>query len=533
MQRTVLIGLDGATFTVLDHLMAAGVMPFLKQFVERGVRANLLSTAHPLTPPAWTSLATGRTPGHHGIFDFIRAEESPEGLYFTLNTSDDIRCETIWSMVSRQGGTVAALNYPVSYPPFQVKGYMVPGMVSWKHLRRAVHPAGFYDEMKAIPGFDAKVLSLDVNQEFKAIQWLPREEYEDWLLLHIRREQQWFGLVRTIMEKHPTDLVAIVFDGVDKLQHLCWRFLDPDLAPQLSSAWEDKIRERCLEYFRLLDGFIRDIVGLAGPDARIFMASDHGFGPTKDVFYANVWLEREGYLSWADQSSKDEVGKLGSESLKNHVVGINWTKTVAHALSPSSNGIFIRQAEKPGQAGIPRAEYAAFRSRLAAKLAAVTHPETGKPLVKRVMTREEAFPGNESRRAPDLTLVLEDHSFISVLNADAPIKSRTEVAGTHRPEGVFMAAGAGIVSGRALGAAPIIDVTPTLLYSLGLAVPSDLEGRVLAECFDPSYTAGHPVVVGAPTTGPADKQGATASAALPDEDQDKVIDRLKALGYIE
>ena len=55
MERTVLIGLDGATFTVLDPLMDEGVMPFLKSFVAKGVRAHLLSTPNPLTPPAWTS----------------------------------------------------------------------------------------------------------------------------------------------------------------------------------------------------------------------------------------------------------------------------------------------------------------------------------------------------------------------------------------------------------------------------------------------------------------------------------------------
>jgi predicted AlkP superfamily phosphohydrolase/phosphomutase len=58
--RTVLIGLDGATFSILDSLMKDGVMPFLKEFVESGMRAELLSVVPPLTPPAWTSLMTGQ-----------------------------------------------------------------------------------------------------------------------------------------------------------------------------------------------------------------------------------------------------------------------------------------------------------------------------------------------------------------------------------------------------------------------------------------------------------------------------------------
>src|ERR671938_285097 len=106
MHPTLLIGLDGATFTVLDPLMAAGHLPHLKALVERGVRAELLSTPHPLTPPAWTTLMTGRGPGEHGIFDFLRTEVRRGGAFFTLNNFRDIRCETLWTVVSRHGGRV-------------------------------------------------------------------------------------------------------------------------------------------------------------------------------------------------------------------------------------------------------------------------------------------------------------------------------------------------------------------------------------------------------------------------------------------
>ena len=79
-KTTLFIGLDGATFTLLDSFTAAGnghkpLMPFLSELYRSGARATLRSTPNPLTPPAWVSLMTGSSPGNHGVYDFIRAEE--------------------------------------------------------------------------------------------------------------------------------------------------------------------------------------------------------------------------------------------------------------------------------------------------------------------------------------------------------------------------------------------------------------------------------------------------------------------------
>ena len=53
--RALLIGLDGATFSILDPLMEDGVMPNLKALIASGARAELSSVIPALTPPAWTT----------------------------------------------------------------------------------------------------------------------------------------------------------------------------------------------------------------------------------------------------------------------------------------------------------------------------------------------------------------------------------------------------------------------------------------------------------------------------------------------
>jgi predicted AlkP superfamily phosphohydrolase/phosphomutase len=124
-RKVVLIGLDGATYSILDPLIADGLMPNLDRLVRGGARAILRSTNHPLTPPAWTALMTGRTPGSHGIYDFVRVDQDGQPPSYTLASSADVRAETMWSITSRHGKRVTSLNFPLMFPPPAVNGFAI------------------------------------------------------------------------------------------------------------------------------------------------------------------------------------------------------------------------------------------------------------------------------------------------------------------------------------------------------------------------------------------------------------------------
>jgi predicted AlkP superfamily phosphohydrolase/phosphomutase len=531
--RSLFIGLDGATFTVLDALMRDETMPFLRQFAANGTRALLQSTPHPLTPPAWTSLMTGRNPGNHGIFDFMWPVYQDDRVFIKLVDSRDIRCETIWSLLSRQGRRVTALNFPVMFPARPVNGYLVSGFVSWRHLRRGTYPPEFYDTLKTLPEVNHRELGMDLDQEKKSIQGLEPEEYEAWIELHIRRERQWFEITRYLMMNEPCDLTAVLFDGTDKLQHVVWPMLNPALAPIAPSPWQRRVRDLCLAYFRDLDGYLAKLVELAGPDSQIFMASDHGFGTSEEIFYVNVFLAQHGYLQWGSSANAvDGTGRHLPQRMSIQYGLIDWSKTLAYCLAPSSNGIYIRVAHQPGQPGIATADYERFRGELIEKLLAFRAPDGGQ-VVTRVMTREDAFPGNETLRAPDLTLVLRDHGFVSVLNAPTVLWRRDQPVGGHHPHGIFLASGPGIRSGFSASILSIVDVASLLVHSVGLPVPSDLEGRVPVEIFTSDFCRAHPVNLGEPTQPVVAYPVSSKDSALPEDEEAAVLSRLKNLGYIE
>jgi predicted AlkP superfamily phosphohydrolase/phosphomutase len=526
MHPTILIGLDGATFTVLDSLMAQGQMPALQAFMARGVRAELLTTPHPLTPPAWTTLMTGRSPGNHGIFDFLRAEIRPNGAFFTLNNFRDIQCETIWSIASREGGRITSLNFPLMAPPPPLNGFIVPGILSWRHLRRNVHPPELYETLKSLPNFSAQEISFDFEKEKKALHSIAEEELDPWVRFHIVREKHWFNIVQRLMETEPCDLTAVMFDGVDKLQHGCWRFLDPAFVPAHPNEFERHLIDLCLQYFRHVDDFIGQIVRMGGPQARVFIASDHGFGPNTHIFRVNKWLEQQGYLRW-----HKNLPAGGLKSTSSPYMLFDWEKTTAYAQSAATNGIHIRVQQKPGDVGVPPDEYESFRNRLIDQLMAIRVPDTHQRLLKAVLKREEAFPGMHPDKCPDLTLVQFDHGFVSVLDAEPIIAARPAVTGTHYPDGVLMATGPGVAKGKTLARQSIVDMAPTLLYSLGLPVPADFEGQVIDSLFEPAYLKENPPQLGAPTEPPSSY--AQASPASESQDDEVIFNRLRALGYVE
>ena len=530
---TILIGLDGATFTVLDALMERGVMPFLREFVAEGVRAPLRSVVPALTPPAWTSLMTGRRPGRHGIFDFFQKQEA-DSRYLRFATSQDIGCETIWSLASAHGRRVNVLNFPLTFPAPAVDGCVVPGgWMPWRQLRLGCRPAGLFDRLKGLPSFNARELAMDMALEEKTLEGCPEEEYAGWIELHTRRERRWFDVVEFLMREEPADLTAVLFDGVDKLQHLCWRFIDPELSDRLSTHWEREIRDRCEGYFRQLDELIARIVGLAGDGATVVLASDHGFGPSSDIFFLNTWLEQQGYLAWSadKEAPSDGESHVGIAQIARHTFELDWDRTVAFAATPSSQGLHL----VTGNAAADGAVHA-LRDELVDALRRLRHPETGRPVVSEVHTRDETFAGPFEALAPDLTIMLEDNGVVSILRSETPFLRRPEPVGTHHPEGILLARGPALRRGVALPGRSIADVAPLILYSLDVPFPEDLDGRLPAEAFEPIELQRRPPRVSA--VGPTDDQErrpvpAVADFTLDAGEEAEVLGRLRLLGYLD
>jgi predicted AlkP superfamily phosphohydrolase/phosphomutase len=394
-------------------------------------------------------------------------------------------------------------------------------------LRRNISPPELYMRLTRLPDFNPKELAWDFELEKLALEDLSEQATEEWVRYHLPRERQWFRLAEFLLKDQRPDLMAVMFDGTDKIQHQAWQFLDPALTPTRQSAWETRMREVCLSYFRHLDRYIEALVELVGSDAQVFLASDHGFTATTHVLRLNTFLHDKGYLKWKAYS-EDSVEQRRNNS---NFANVDWDTTLAYCPTPSSNGITIRVARSAGAPGVQPKDYAAFRERIINELRGLKDPETGTPMVRTIMKREDAFAGPYVDHAPDLTLVLNDYGFVSIRNLQPVVIKRKAPAGTHHADGIFLGAGRGITEGLAGERKRIVDVAPTLLYSLGLPVPADFEGSVPTEFFSSDFRAANPVVIGAETL-PV-QEGEVEDEGMAEDDKDRMIRQLQMLGYME
>jgi predicted AlkP superfamily phosphohydrolase/phosphomutase len=386
-----------------------------------------------------------------------------------------------------------------------------------------------------LPGFDPRELAMDVKLEERATEGCSKaDEYAPWIELHIRRERNWLRVLRHLAETDPCELTAVVFDGVDKLQHLCWRFIDCEPDTEWQTDWERRAHQLCMQYFAELDAAIAELCSFADSATTVVIASDHGFGPTAQVFHLNTWLEQHGYLAWAPDAQQrhgSEDAVLGVNHVARHTFLMDWSRTRAFATTPTSNGIYIARRSQGG-AGVSDAEYELFRERLIEELRQFRDPATGDRVVRRIWTREEAFAGPFMSMAPDLTLGLADGGLISILPSDDVLTPRPHTSGTHRPVGIFIARGPGMHRNGQVDEMSILDVAPIVLHSLDLLVPEALEGRVPEDIYEPAAMRARPVKIGAAGQ-PEPDRFADFAPSLDPEEEAIVMQRLQELGYIE
>src|SRR5712691_3830623 len=139
MSRVLVVGWDGATWSVAEPLARAGRLPTLSSLMQGGATGELESVPNMNSAPAWSTVVTGVGPGRHGIFYF---DEPVTGTYRRTVVNASRRTgASLWRIASEAGKRVIVVNVPISYPAEQVNGFLVAGLdTPSKSLPGFAHP---------------------------------------------------------------------------------------------------------------------------------------------------------------------------------------------------------------------------------------------------------------------------------------------------------------------------------------------------------------------------------------------------------
>ncbi len=119
--KLLVLGVDGMDPRISKRMMDDGRMPNLKAFRDRGATRDdmrLLGAIPTITPPCWTTLATGAYPGTHGITCYWR--QSPDSLDAVVYNMDSRNCvaEQMWNVTTEAGLKTLVWHWPgSSWPP--------------------------------------------------------------------------------------------------------------------------------------------------------------------------------------------------------------------------------------------------------------------------------------------------------------------------------------------------------------------------------------------------------------------------------
>jgi predicted AlkP superfamily phosphohydrolase/phosphomutase len=515
MTRTLVIGLDGCSWNVLEPLLDSGELPALAAIVKRGASGVLESTIPFSTGPAWASLATGASPAAHGIYDLAMPDEHD---VLRPATRKDMRVPTYYERLGREGRRSVLINFPIDQGGCE-GAVIVNSWVTDDDARRIL-PVG------------RRVRYRRLLESYSVVPKDPRDLEE-----LCRLEEARFDLARELFLSEQWDHFYVLFSSPDWLSHMALgRFL---------SGKQDG-REAFLKLYRQLDRYIGWLVDHA-PDALVFVLSAHGQREEVAILRSNMILRdlglaalrprkalpnRDGTAAPAARATIRVPGALsryrGNSRLR--PLALATKKAARRSLSIELTGSSYAVDRSASGAYVPTdAAFAVYASRrdtrelaLLADALRAAKLEDGSNAVDGVWTPEELY----GRRDPDGPALL--FAPAPGVRPSAAVKDRVidfpadRGRGCHDRDGIFILAGPG-VRASAGGRASIYDVAPTLLWSSGVAVPSDADGGVLLEHFDELLVRRRPVRLAT--------AGGLGSRALSTEPAE-VLHRLEKLGYI-
>lgn len=530
--KVILIGLDGATWNVCLPLMVDGKLPNMKKLMDKGVWGPL-ETIQGSSPVIWTTIATGRRPDEHGILSFTTPlqegehEMSPYRNYHR-------KCKALWNILSDSGMKVGVINYMITWPAESVNGFMVSPFGS---RFGGVYPADLEGDISTI------INNVDKESRLSAVN--PKDSFEEALKDHILKVNRISTVTLFLYNrfKKDIDLFITYTQEPDGSQHKFWKFMEPEKFQD--EAWKlrpediSKYAQVIPNAYERLDEMIGELMGLMDSNTVIMVVSDHGGYPHKwprIKLDMNRLLERIGVLSFKEGTEEVDLNNTKIFSFFRD----NWYEVYSNIKGNEGRELLESLSNILSNLRTKRTKEKVFKNE-------------GKDLLESLSDILSNFRTKATEQrvfwAVDWGITLYSEPYIKCymardINLDNEIEIGGRVyrlsdfayygndSGKHLPIGIFIVAGPHIKKNMRIEGASVKDITPTLLYLLGLPVGKDMYGKVLVDIIEPEFVKSNPIEY-IDTYGVTDELTKKKSVPVDSRYDQELLERLKSLGYIQ
>jgi hypothetical protein len=310
-QRVLLLGVDGASWDILDPLMKEGRLPNFAALVARGRTLRLESIRPTFSPVIWTSVATGTDRFRHGIHDVVQTtlpggttlrrsmdrtafltKVAARSLHLvhragltrvTPYRSDQVGATSVFEAASEAGLSTSRVEWYVSWPSRGLSGLDVSDRFhlqdpTGEPMAGVVAPAAL-GPVLLDHVVTAEDVALDRVLDLVDTAGMTPAEVSRWARDHSRFVTEMrHNLARDLTTRDiAVDLLSrddewrlfgVYFRAVDLSHHLTW--------PR-RHAPGDPLGTVIDRYHELSDEIVGDVLAEVPEDAVIVMLSDHGF----------------------------------------------------------------------------------------------------------------------------------------------------------------------------------------------------------------------------------------------------------------
>ena len=532
MYKVCVIGLDGATFDLIEPWIQEGFLPNLKYLITTGTSGRFRSTIPSVTPCAWTSFMTGKKPGNTGIFGFFRRAE--DDYRVKIIDSSARNAPAIWEILNVLGKRTGIINVPTTFPAMPIDGFCVAcGLTTPDTDSKGFT---FPEDLFEKHGLSRKDYILRPEGEL-----LYNKKRADKLFRRIlEMEESREHLALRLLQEEPWDFAMVHFSATDRIEHTFWKYFDP-----ASPIYEEnsRFKNAMLEVHKRADDTIGKILESLPRDTLVIVMSDHGHGRNEYNININDWLRKLGLLSFRDVSLGDYAGfisekmrmaksrgtqysdkyyelieKLGELSRRltfldkvfpplieripwlkqkltpHHMSLIDWERTKAYSMGGYGE-IYINVEGREPRGIVSKRDYKHIANYIKGELLNLTN-ERSQRIIDYVYTKDEIYQGTYYEQAPDIVPFTEQtvcYFNPTPFNGKIVSKPMFWQSGNHKLYGIFIINGQGIKHNHHIEGACIEDMAPTILYAMGLPIIRDIDGKVLTDCFESEHLARSPI----------------------------------------